>query len=80
MRFSELRCFKIISSIFYFKIIILQKMSLIKCYICKKTQGNFVEVKQKGLISLVKVSQMRDDNKFNNVSGTIMVHIECRNI
>lgn len=52
-------------------------MSLIKCYICKKTQGNFVEVKQKGLISLVKASQMRDDNKFN-VSGTIMVHIECR--
>lgn len=31
-------------------------MSLIKCYICRKTQGNFVEVKQKGLISLVKAS------------------------
>jgi len=53
-------------------------MSLIKCYIYNKTRSNFVEVKQKVLISLIKACQMRGDNKFNNFSGTVKLHVECR--
>jgi len=53
-------------------------MSLIKCYICNKTRSNLVEVKQKVLISVIKASQMRGGNKFNNFSGTVMTNGTCR--
>lgn len=46
---------------------------IIKCCICNKTQGDFVEVKQKGILSIVKANQILGDNKFENVSGTLMV-------
>lgn len=35
---------------------------IIKCCIRNNTQGDFVKVKQKDIINLVKANQMRDDN------------------